>query len=371
MRAPNCKQAEFVGTPQQYFERLAPAFDRAAPNPVDGWFRFGTRHVRVRFATAELKAVMSSGIAHLAVPPAASADLNLHVWDSATSGADPLPAPTTEKCVPRSSGDSTDVHCDYGFVADRYQFCFSYSQSGIKYNFLDHKTGNAYYWTPNYKELPAYEVAAPFRLTLHWWLRSAQCYLIHAGVVGTASGGVLVGGRGGSGKSTTCLTCASAGMWYASDDYVAVATEPSPVAYSLYCSAKLDDDSLMRFPELASRVVNPQRQEYDKAILFLPPGNVDGFSVVTQLPLVGIVMPQISHAAVPKITKEHASVALQGLGPSSMMQMPGATNAEFKVVAELARQLPTYRLDLAPEMEEVPGLISELIDRLCNDGGGV
>lgn len=363
MHSADRRQQEFVGTPRQYFDLLGPAFAAAAPEPVDAWFRFGTRVVRVRFATEALRDLLSSGIQHLRVPASAVPELTLNVWDSATSGAPPLPAPATTH-LPAANTRTTDIHCDYGCIEERYQFCFSYTGSGIKYNFLDHATREAHYWTPDCSDLPAYELAAPFRLTLHWWLRSAGSYLIHGGVVGTEHGGVLIGGRGGSGKSTTCLTCASAGLDYASDDYVAVSSEPDPIAYSLYCSVKLTDDSLQRFPQLNSLVVNPTRQADDKAIAFLTDDSAPKFRVVTELPLVAIVLPRITAVARPRMTRARAIQALQALGPSTMVQMPGTTQAEFKVVAELARKLPTYQLDLAPDMSLVPELLRDLIQKL-------
>ncbi|MEM7167641.1 MAG: hypothetical protein AAF581_19465 [Planctomycetota bacterium] len=334
----------FTGTPRQYFELLAPSFEAASPAPCERWVRFGDRVVCIKFASEAHVAALEPAIAHLLTSSVSEPQLTLHVWDATTTGTDALPAPAA---LP---AQSEAEQCEYGFVDERYQFCFAHARDGERYSFLDHKTHNAYFWTPSINTLPAYERAAPFRLLLHWWLRSDESYLIHAGVVGSEDGGVLIGGRGGSGKSTTCLAAASAGLTYLSDDYVAVTVQPSPTAYSLYASAKLNDDSLARFPQFTNHVVNPDRNAGldEKAIVFL--GGDTGTTVAPQLPLVAVVLPTIQNVAEPCLQVARPIQALQGLGPSTLLQMPGTTPAEFQVVAELARALPCYQLVLAPEL---------------------
>ena len=81
-------------------------------------------------------------------------------------------------------------------------------------------------------------------------------------------GGVLLAGKGGSGKSTTALTCLNSELQYVSDDYCVVVAQPSPFAYNLYCTAKVRADNTHRVPHLMPTVSNGNRLGDEKALFF-------------------------------------------------------------------------------------------------------
>ena len=94
--------------------------------------------------------------------------------------------------------------------------------------------------------------------------------MVHAASVGSSTGGALLIGKGGSGKSTAALACLSSSLMYAGDDYCLVTAEPSPAAYCLYNTAKLKKDTdLERFPHLAHCEYNPSRKEGEKLMMFV------------------------------------------------------------------------------------------------------
>src|SRR4051794_7273185 len=111
--------------------------------------------------------------------------------------------------------------------------------------------------------------------------------LLHAAAVGTEQGGVVITGRGGVGKSTAALLCLEAGLAYLGDDYVVVALEPQPMAYSLYCTAKLDDGQAAHFPGLLA-LIEPRtgqrgHAEPEKTVFRLHPARADRFRHSTAL----------------------------------------------------------------------------------------
>ena len=122
---------------------------------------------------------------------------------------------------------------------------------------LDTPAAEAWFWTPAPSAMASWDWAAPLRAILHWWLGSHGVVQVHGGAIGTAEGGVLVVGRGGSGKSTTALSSLGAGLRYAGDDFVAITTRPDAWVHSLYCSGKLDPGHLERFPRLRARRREP------------------------------------------------------------------------------------------------------------------
>src|SRR5262249_58368179 len=91
---------------------------------------------------------------------------------------------------------------------------------------LDVGTGLAVCWLDDARRVPYYQTGAPLKTILGWWFDRPDRQLLHAGAVGAGEAGVLLAGAGGAGKSTTALLCVDAGLRYAGDDYVLVATEP-------------------------------------------------------------------------------------------------------------------------------------------------
>ena len=110
--------------------------------------------------------------------------------------------------------------------------------------------------------------------------------------------GVLIPGRGGSGKSSTSLACLLGGMDFISDDYLALALDPEPRVYRLYSTAKLDPRDLDLYPELAARCRAVRQPGFDKVVLFLEDGYGEQFR--ESLPLKLVLKPGIS--GVPETT---------------------------------------------------------------------
>ena len=92
--------------------------------------------------------------------------------------------------------------------------------------------------------------------------------LVHAGAVGTRDGGVLLVGKGGSGKSTTTFTCLDSGLAYVSDDYCIIENSSIPYTHSLYSTGKLNAEDVGRFPRLMPALYNYDRLETEKALYF-------------------------------------------------------------------------------------------------------
>ncbi len=122
--------------------------------------------------------------------------------------------------------------------------------------------------------LPYWEHGAPLRALFHWLMEDRGRCLVHAAAVGRSDGGLLIVGRGGSGKSTTALSClghdlggAGTRLSYLSDDYGIVEPSPGPGqparAHSLYSSAKLHHDQVTRLPHLSTWVTNPHPGDGD------------------------------------------------------------------------------------------------------------
>ena len=213
--------------------------------------------VRMRFAGPAMLDRLTGSFSHLAVPAVGEPELVINVWDSASTGT---PSPGIEGTEVEGDGTGPILY---------------YEEQGVRaitrwntVSVLDSLANEAWFWAPDPAVMLSWDWASPMRAILHWWLGGMGILQVHGGAVGTDDGGVIIVGRGGSGKSTTSLACLTAGLQYAGDDFVAIETRPEPRVHSLYSSGKLESHQIERFPELVSAVVNPVREEEEKAIIY-------------------------------------------------------------------------------------------------------
>lgn len=117
-------------------------------------------------------------------------------WDSASTGQ---PAPQS----PWAKDDFLPWDGLRGSGQDGYDFAYDVTWRLL--SVWDRNEGIGGFWAADAAHLPYWEPTAPFRYLINWVLADRGVVLAHAAAVGTAEGGLLVVGRGGSGKSTTAL----------------------------------------------------------------------------------------------------------------------------------------------------------------------
>jgi hypothetical protein len=229
-----------------------------------------------------------------------------------------------------------------------------------RFNLLDLEQNLGIYWIEDAANFPYYEMGAALRIILHWWMSKNNRQYVHAGAVGTKEGGVLLVGKGGSGKSSTALACLNSDLLYASDDYCLVSTNFKPYVYSLYNTGKLKSEvDLERFPQFIPQLYNHARLKEEKAMVFLyqhyPEKIISGF------PIRAILIPQVTGKIDTQLIKATAGQALNALAPSTILQLPGANQTALKTMSRLVKQVPCYHLQLGTEITQIPQLISQLL----------
>ena len=209
-------------------------------------------------------------------------------------------------------------------------------------------------------DLPVYEASAPLRTILFWWLREHGRYLVHSGAVGTEAGGVLLAGKGGSGKSTTALACLAAGMRYVSDDYCIVGAQPQPTAFNVYNTAKVTPFSLRLLQGLARSHNEPMIDE--KRVLFLDEHYAA--NLVYSLPMKAIVLPHVKGGVESRMVPTSPNAALSALAISTIMQSPGAGRETLNALQSMTQSVPCYTLELGSDVAAIPPVIQALIEML-------
>jgi hypothetical protein len=217
--------------------------------------------------------------------------------------------------------------------------------------------------------LPYWERGAPMRTIFHWIMEERDRCLVHAAAVGRADGGLLIVGRGGSGKSTTALSCLGHGVPYLSDDYCivgGVATGRAR-AYSLYSTAKLHHDQLARLPHLATWQADGtdgDRTADDKALLFV--AQHAAHELVDSFPIRAVVVPVITGGPTTSFGATSAGAALAALAPSSVLQLPGGGADALALLADLVRATPCVELRLGTDIDAIADRLDALLDQLLD-----
>jgi hypothetical protein len=317
---------------------------------IDRFYSIGGYNIRLRFAGAALIPHMTPALAHLEVSPNATPALTVCLWDSAS----------TQISLPPASWRGEDFLARgeiQGYNDDRISMTYQYGVEG--FSMLDAEQDLAVFCVRDASQVPYYEKGAPLRTILHWWLSNHARQLVHAAAVGTLAGAVLIGGKGGSGKSTTALACLNSELFYIGDDYVLLGAEPTPFVYSLYNSAKLNADHVHRLPYLVSKISNPEQLDTEKALVILKDHYPQ--KVINGLPVRAILLPRVTGLPETKLKKVSPAMGLAALAPSTIFQLPRAGDGAFQYLARFVKRVPCYCLEVGTDLSQIPDVISGLL----------
>ena len=230
---------------------------------------------------------------------------------------------------------------------------------------LDSSAGEAWYWVADVARIPFWDRASPMRQMLFWWLETRGYLQVHGSAVGTASGGVLLVGRRGSGKSVTSLASLGSTLLFAADDYVAVSMDGAPRLASIYSSGKLvPEQGRKLLPHLMPLASNPDRLDTEKAVIFAH----EHFSTQTTagFPLRAILVPMVRPTQrESRIVDISRAAAFAALAPSTIVQLRTAGQDELTVLTQLVAQVPSYGIELGTDTGAIAGTIGDLLAGLA------
>ncbi len=337
--------------PAEFFEAVLNVFQKASTGRlIERRYRIGGKSVLMRFAGPAMADLFSPAVEHLLDPASSEPDLTVHIFDNRSSGATMPPAPWAPEC----HGQRGVID---GYNDERF---FTTYEIGIDIlQMFDAQRNAAIYWIRDYEWIPYWESSFPMRAILHWRFRNEPLQAVHAGAVGTASGGVLVAGKSGSGKSTTTLACLASGLLYAGDDYVLADVAGKPYVHSLYSTAKLVPENCDRFPQMETLVSNPDKLGEQKALIYLqkhfPANIVKGF------PLRAILLPRVTGFTDTTLAKAGAMDAFRAIAPTTLLHLTRATEEAARKISVLCRSLPVYWLDAGTDLAQIPRVIGNFL----------
>jgi hypothetical protein len=335
-------------------KRLFHVLDGGAQNAflhqglIERHFSLQDRPFTLRFAGAALEKAMCRTLAHLACDSAPiEPELTIDCWDCA-SDESAFPAVRWPAKYFSSRGDVMGLDSPQMRVAS-FQWL-----NLINVYFPEKK--RAFYCLKDGSPFPLQQAGSPALTIFNWWAETLGLQLVHAAVVGTPAGGVLIAGHGGAGKSTLAFSVLGTPLRYLCDDYCLLAGGPAR-AVALFASGKLNDHSLKILPHLRARTANSDDPAREKALFYIEeqfPGELLG-----EVPLRAIVLSSLS----PKETRCESidpQEVYTAIADSTLRQLAGSHHRSFIRLRRHLDELPVFRLIHGSNFDATHRLLAQL-----------
>lgn len=194
----------------------------------------------------------------------------------------------------------------------------------------------------------------PLKQILSAYFCDQDFLILHAAAVATERGTALIAGRSASGKSTISAACLESGWKFLSDDTTLCSR--SGTIYGVYNTLKLEAAQASRFSILST--CDALRGDVNKSVFF-----VAGDSHLTTPPARALVFPAVSCEARTTIDGITRGEALRRLLSSSLFFLPVTqSRTTVNMLANLARQLPSYKLTVGQNPLEAPEVIASVLE---------
>ena len=331
----------FVCIKRKYFEEIVePVLNRInlSIEPVTKIYYLAGKIVCLKFYSKIMAEKFSMAISHNVITADSSIDLTIHIWDSIsteTQLVSPWINPDYYNFDPKLN--------EMNFITDSFLGVYLAGEQSL--SFYDKKDKTAYFWVSDAKELPAWVICSPVRTILHWFLSEFDIHLIHGAVIALNEQSVLLTAKGGSGKSTTALSCILSGMNYLADDYVGIELGDEINCHCLYNSGKLVWEYLNTFPSLKEKVWNKNNLYNEKAIIFLD--KLFPEQVIRKAKLKAIMIPVIKNLEKTRIVPASKMEAMRAIAPTTLFQLPLKELNKIKALKKLITRVPCYFLELS------------------------
>lgn len=331
--------------------------------------------IRIIFAGDALAQPLTRAIVQHRVDDNLVPTAMIHAWDTRSTGRQlPMLAASLLRLLDRTWLDDRDVRGEIKGYSNGTLRAAYYGPQLLALFDVVSRVG--IFWLEDAASLPWYEPGAPFRVLLDWIVSSPTRQLVHAGAIAGRHGGVILGGPGGSGKSTTALACLRSGIGspngeglrYVSDDYIVIDIASQPHAYGPYSTAKVKGlKDLERFPTLTAGVTNLTdameqvgRTDAVKPMLFVHEQHPE--RMATGTPIHAVVFPRYLALDECAITPIDPSTAFKMLAPSTVSQIPTTRSQSLRSMRKLVFTVPCYTLGLPTDPTKIPAAIEEILD---------
>lgn len=323
-------------TPESYFEKTLSLFQEVPSCHTDRLTLAG-RTVHLTTPSMELRERLLPSIAHLIHDDKnADSSTGLTIWY-----AEDKHLPQKLKAPPWDGFNAQGYNPD--IPQDDIQFFFQPWQTQLFLYSRSRRTG--IYWTRKAEDVPWWEATFSFRILFHFWSRDLPAQLIHAGAMAKNGSAVLITGKSGSGKSTSCLNLLRAGYDYLGDDYVWVELGKTLKVHRLYQTAKIEPDNLhARFEDWIPYIRNKKQYRQQKAIFDI--ADLFPNAGISEAALKAILLPGVAHQEKTLFEKGSPAHTLMAMAPTTLHHLPHHRKDSYQKMLKISASLPGYHWHL-------------------------
>ena len=296
------------------------------------------KRIRFHVKAGEIRSIIEPAFLWCMQPPANEPDVRIFIYCGL-----PFPSWGKEDYLPNGvigHLEDDDLLATYD---SRYQVLSMYNrlkQVGI-------------FWCLDVAELPEWEFGAPMRNLISWALMDFNLFLIHAAGVGTEHGGGLIAGPSGVGKSTSTIACIKSGLKTVGDDYCVMGIEPTPMIYGLYGLAKIHPNSM------SALMVNMSEARFRRqdGKVHIPINE----AMIPAMPLRTLITPRITQDTLDSFPISSREAFLK-ISANNILQSTLLRDKLFLGISAMTRAIPSYALEVGPNLLENVSKIKELIN---------
>ena len=307
--------------------------------------------IRIRGIGTELTERINEPFRHLRNDTRKAPGLKIDFWDE-SAAAFPCPVDSLDASL-RSSND-------YGYVIGSPQDRFIGCQSAQMVTWFDRASARIIGCVASRDQLSVNERGKPFHFPLLVWHADRDVPVIHAGLISWGGQGVLLGGKGDTGKSTVAVACLDAGFDYIGDDYVGLklAADGSIEGHGLYNTTWLEHSHLSRFSALVPHAIQGDNRKLPVLLSQVFPEKLARVAPIRLL-----LLPRVKDHAVARTFPASKREALLALTPTSMIKMPVSGGRHFNRILKLIENVPCYWLEFGDDLRRVPLIVKDLLRR--------
>lgn len=299
-------------------------------------YKIGPFIIHISSNCQGLLKTLTRAFAHLA-PDTASPDLTIRLWHGQK-------LPSLDWNLIQTNG--------YRGYRDP-PFYFHYFETIGALSAVDTERNIAYYVIRDLPSLPWWVSGSPLQVILHVWMREKGLQLTHCASIANKKSAILLAGKGGSGKSTTLLSCLQEGFDTLGEDYLLLGPDR---IYTVYQTAKWTPQTCRLFPSYEPHIANPRVAYQEKALIYYK----DIFP--SQIAFSSRPHAIVSLSIGPSLHLEKGDLrsSLQSLLLSTAMQLPHPDPRTTALLHAFAKPLDHYRLTLGPDLKENVALLRSL-----------
>lgn len=333
---------------------MTEAFTEARQTNPDSFhkltFTVAGHPLEIRVVGNALATDIKSALAHLSPPaPDHKPDLVFELWDQAETG------------VGCSVLDSTASQKEFCLVEMSPDGRFMTERRDHSFLCLDRATSRAVGITGSIHTQHIDERARPLQRPLSVWLEDKNIQFVHAALVAIGGTGILFGGAGGAGKSSTSIASLLHGHDFLGDDFIGMekTADGSFVGHSLFASCLVDSGRMAHFPQLARHAMAPNHDFESKSVVYLAHSHSSQLIARTTIDL--LLLPRVVDQDKSSWRQASMTEAMLALAPTSVLFTPTPSGKAFELLSDLIDAVPTYRLELGRDIQDIPLAVEKIV----------